>query len=92
MERNAYLFNHLMNFLLPHEHDRGSENALEEFVSDTFVDTSDTLVLYNRENALERGLVLGVTCLKPALHNTRGHGENPPTRAGKAPDLHIRVC
>ena len=74
MEWNAYLFNHLVNFFLPHEQNRGSKNALEEFFPDTFVDTSDTLVLYDREDTLERGLVLGVTGLKPTLHNTKSRG------------------
>ena len=78
MERNAYLFNHLVNFLLPYEQNRSSKNALEEFVSDTFVDTSNTLVLYDRENTLERGLILGMASLKPALYNTKSHGENLP--------------
>jgi hypothetical protein len=90
MEWNAYLFNHLINFLLPHEQNRGRENTLEEFISDTFVDSSDTLVLYDREETIERGLVLGVTGLEPALHDTKNHGENSSTRPGK-PDLHIRV-
>lgn len=84
MEWNAYLFNHLVDFLLPHEQNRGRENTLEEFVSDTFIDSFDTLVFYDRENTVERRLVFGVTSLKPALHNTKSYGENSPTRAGKA--------
>lgn len=72
-----------MDFLLPHEQNRGRENTLEEFVSDALIDSSDTLVLHDRENTVERGLVFGVTGLKPALYNTKSRGENSPNRAKK---------
>lgn len=72
-----------MNFLLPYEQNRSCENTLEEFASDTFVGSSDTLVLYDREDTIERGLVFGMTSLKPALHNAKSRGKNSSTRARK---------
>ena len=84
MEWNAHLFNHFMNFLLPYEQNRSRKNTLKEFFADTFVDSSDTLVLYDREDTIERRLVLGVTGLKPTLHNTKSDDKNSPTRAKKA--------
>ena len=92
VELDAYLLNHLINLLLPHKQDRGRKNALEEFIPDTLIDPSNTLVLYDGENTIQRGLVLGVTGLKPALYNTGIHGENSYTFKSTRRDLHVRVC
>ena len=67
----TYLLDHLINLLLPHEEDCGSKNALEEFISDAFVDSTNPLVLYYREHTIQCGLVLGVTGLEPALYNAK---------------------
>lgn len=48
VEWNAHLLSHLVNLLLSHKQYGGREHTLEEFVSYTFVDSSDTLVLYDR--------------------------------------------
>ena len=81
VERNAYLLNHLINLLLPHEQNCGRKNALEEFISDTFVDSSNALVLYDRENTIECRLIPGVTGLEPALYNTENYDESSYTQA-----------
>ena len=92
VELDAYLLNHLINLLLPHKQDRGRKNALEEFIPDTLIDPSNTLVLYDGENTIQRGLVLGVTGLKPTFYNTGIRGENSYTFGFARRDLHVRVC
>lgn len=83
VELNSYLLDHLINFLLPHEQQSGGKNTLEEFFSYTLIDPSDSLVFYDREHAIECGLILDVTCLEPALYNTKIHGEDSyPTASG----------
>jgi len=63
MEWTAHLLDHFINLLLPHKEDCGRKDALEEFIPDTFVDSANTLVLYDREHTIQRRLVLGVTGL-----------------------------